>query len=156
MLLPDLELHLSLGERGWLAKAPRRKGLPPGHDNILWLDRIESDQTLVERLQLNSCLLCALATLRAIKRPEFLDSVIEEISNQNVRTVLPDLELHLSLGERGWLAKPPRRKGLPPGHDNILWLDRIGSYQTFVERSQLTSCLLCAFATLRAKNLRMI
>jgi hypothetical protein len=83
------------------AKTPRRKVLPPGHDNILWIDRIESDQTLVERLQLNSCLLCALATLRAIKRPEFLDSVIEEISNQNVRTVLPDLELHLSLGERG-------------------------------------------------------
>lgn len=87
------------------------QSLPPiGHDKTLWIDRIESDQTLVERLQLNSCLLCALATLRAIKRPEFLDSVIEEISNQNVRTVLLDLELHLSLGERGWLAKAPRRK----------------------------------------------
>ncbi|MCY3008886.1 MAG: hypothetical protein NTY42_03525 [Planctomycetota bacterium] len=92
-------------------QAAKTQSLPPiGHDKTLWIDRIESDQTLVERLQLNSCLLCALATLRAIKRPEFLDSVIEEISNQNVRTVLPDLELHLSLGERGWLAKPPRRK----------------------------------------------
>lgn len=90
------------------AKTPRRKVLPPGHDNILWLDRIESDQTLVERLQLNSCLLCALATLRAKnlrmiqlqlssshhfafsleffnQRPEFVDSVIEEISDQDVR-----------------------------------------------------------------------
>lgn len=70
------------------------------------------------------------------------------------RTFFPSLEKRFS-------RQGAKTQSLPPtGHDKTLWIDRwadrIGSYQTFVERSQLISCLLCAFATLRAINLRMI